>query len=29
MSVEGLCGVFILGWVGAEKWQSEEEVVNA
>jgi len=22
MSVEGLCGVFIPGWVGAGKWQS-------
>jgi len=27
MSVAGLCGVFIPGWVGAGKWQSQQEVV--
>ena len=24
MTVEGLCGVFIPGWVGAVKWRSSE-----
>ena len=27
MSVDGLCGVFIPGWVEAGKWQSQQEVV--
>ena len=27
MSVEGLCGVFIPGWVGVGKWQSQQEIV--
>ena len=27
MSVDGLCEVFIPGWVGAGKWQSQKEVV--
>ena len=27
MSVDGLCGVFIPGWVRAGKWQSQQEVV--
>ena len=27
MSVDGVCGVFIPDWVGAGKWQSQEEVV--
>jgi len=25
MSVEGLCGVFIPGWVVAGKWQSQAD----
>ena len=27
MSVAELCGVFIPDWVGAGKWQSQQEVV--
>ena len=27
MSVAGLCGVFIPGWVGVGKWQSQQEIV--
>jgi len=28
MSVAGLCVLFIPGWVGAGKWQSQLEVVG-
>ena len=27
MSVAGLCVIFIPGWVGARKWQRQQEVV--